>query len=371
MPAHSTSLTSGNRPITLDFVSDIRRKRAQHRNGSSWFLSLLMMAAEKQCSDPRDRLYGLIGLASSEVQQHLRITYDRTSAEVYLSYAKWAVERPGGPLVLILACSKKPMAGLPSWCPNFDAPSRTLGLGLLASTTNYHAGFEAGDQNQTCFIISSQDSNSIKTRGFLVDKILNKVQSRWKDSESSEIFQRETAAQALAWEAACLKLSQKVYKQPATVPEGHWRTLIANKLINQACVTNQRREYNLLLRVLQYIYTQGQQPLHEGPRTWELLGLTISETVNVQTFGTSVNQATQGHSFISTTEGRIGLVPEEAQAGDLICVLYNVSTPLILRPRAYDKRLHELIGESYIHGLMDGETLQMYSPEQAQGFMID
>jgi hypothetical protein len=61
------------------------------------------------------------------------------------------------------------------------------------------------------------------------------------------------------------------------------------------------------------------------------------ETANVQIFGTSVEQATQGRRFISTAEGRIGLVPEEAQAGDPICVLYNVSTPLILWPRAYDK----------------------------------
>jgi hypothetical protein len=49
-------------------------------------------------------------------------------------------------------------------------------------------------------------------------------------------------------------------------------------------------------------------------------------------------------------------MPEEAQAGDFIGVFYNVSASLILRLRAYDKRLQELIGESYIHGLMDGEA---------------
>ena len=102
----------------------------------------------------------------------------------------------------------------------FNAPSRSLGLGLLADRTNYHAGFENGGKPQTCFIIYSQGFNSIETQGFLVDKILNEVQSRWKDSERSDIFQRETAAQDLAWKAACLKLSQKVINSRPLFPKG-------------------------------------------------------------------------------------------------------------------------------------------------------
>jgi hypothetical protein len=102
-----------------------------------------------------------------------------------------------------------------------------------------------------------------------------------------------------------------------------------------------------------------------------MLGLTAGEMSNTADYETSVNQATHCRSFVSTEGGRIGLVPDHARVGDLICVLHNVSTPLILRPRAYDEKIHELIGESYVHGLMSGEALDMYSEEQPQEFLID
>ena len=58
--------------------------------------------------------------------------------------------------------------------------------------------------------------------------------------------------------------------------------------------------------------------------------------------------------FCSTTDGRIGLVPRSAAAGDVICVLYGGRVPYVLRPC---KDGYTLIGECYIHGLMDGEAM--------------
>jgi hypothetical protein len=52
-------------------------------------------------------------------------------------------------------------------------------------------------------------------------------------------------------------------------------------------------------------------------------------------------------------KGYIGLVPYDSKAGDLICIIYGAVTPFILRKRP--ETGFQLIGEAYVHGIMDGE----------------
>jgi hypothetical protein len=63
--------------------------------------------------------------------------------------------------------------------------------------------------------------------------------------------------------------------------------------------------------------------------------------------------------FVSKANRWIGLAPTDARVGDLICILYGCSVPVILRPQTVDGRdVWILIGECYVHGLMDGEAME-------------
>ena len=57
-----------------------------------------------------------------------------------------------------------------------------------------------------------------------------------------------------------------------------------------------------------------------------------------------------------------GLGPKGAREGDLICVLFGCSVPVILRaqrdPDTSEITHHEIIGECYIYGWMDGEAIK-------------
>jgi hypothetical protein len=62
--------------------------------------------------------------------------------------------------------------------------------------------------------------------------------------------------------------------------------------------------------------------------------------------------------FCVTETGLIGMVPREAQKGDVICVMDGASVPFVLRQSTDSMRVpstYQLVGESYIHGMMDGE----------------
>ncbi len=60
-----------------------------------------------------------------------------------------------------------------------------------------------------------------------------------------------------------------------------------------------------------------------------------------------------GRTVMVTTSGWMGVVPVEAQVGDLICVVSGQETPYVLRRKAGDR--YTFVGECYVHGIMDGE----------------
>jgi hypothetical protein len=58
----------------------------------------------------------------------------------------------------------------------------------------------------------------------------------------------------------------------------------------------------------------------------------------------------------------LGLAPLEAKAGDKICIFYGCSVPVILCEHMDSFGHHfQFIGESYVHGMMDGEALNHQS----------
>jgi len=59
--------------------------------------------------------------------------------------------------------------------------------------------------------------------------------------------------------------------------------------------------------------------------------------------------------IFSTQKGYLGSAPEEGQEGDMICVLMGGEVTFILRKNG-DSHCH-LIGECYVHGIMDGKAM--------------
>jgi hypothetical protein len=60
--------------------------------------------------------------------------------------------------------------------------------------------------------------------------------------------------------------------------------------------------------------------------------------------------------FISSSCGYIGLGSENILPGDTICIFLGAEVPFILREKPNGQ--YTLIGEAYIHGIMDGEFME-------------
>lgn len=61
-------------------------------------------------------------------------------------------------------------------------------------------------------------------------------------------------------------------------------------------------------------------------------------------------------------EKLFGICPPHSESGDLICILYGCSVPVILRKQGDYMRL---VGEAYVHGHMDGEAVEDFEDDSA------
>jgi hypothetical protein len=61
--------------------------------------------------------------------------------------------------------------------------------------------------------------------------------------------------------------------------------------------------------------------------------------------------------FFVTLDGRLGIGPRWTRKGDLVCVLFGGGVPYILCPKG---RRYSFIGESYVHGLMEGQAIEAW-----------
>lgn len=69
----------------------------------------------------------------------------------------------------------------------------------------------------------------------------------------------------------------------------------------------------------------------------------------------------------------VGLAPQYAKVGDQVCILYGCSVPVVLRrlPHAHGIPSWSLIGDAYVHGIMDGEVISSSTPEMLRSQEID
>jgi hypothetical protein len=67
------------------------------------------------------------------------------------------------------------------------------------------------------------------------------------------------------------------------------------------------------------------------------------------------SNAKQMRPFVSS-RGYLGLGPLLLEPGNLVCIFFGANVPFILR-KCQDSR-YQLIGETYLHGIMDGEFME-------------
>ncbi|KAK3378337.1 heterokaryon incompatibility protein-domain-containing protein [Podospora didyma] len=290
---------------------------------------LLNWAKYRRCTDPRDKIYGVLGLVSDAIADSVNVDYGLSVADVYKS-AFLAYLKVTKSLYLLRYChiGEKRTDG-PSWVPNWEngdeKGSNTASLELLSM--DLAAGYSSAVQTEC---LESDSVLQVMGRQCATISFVGAMASGSPDDVLQTMRQ---------WEPQDLEtMTNTEYLTGGTLLDAFLLTIFRGG-------TRERLpEYDgfLSMKDLRRAYLDARAT----PSSKEaLLGY-------IARHSTADNLAS-----MTTQEGYFCIAPPGAEAGDRVCVLLGCSLPLLLRPVRGTNCDFQVVGPCYIHGFMDGEAL--------------
>lgn len=341
-------------------------------------LPLLSRFRVFDATDPKDKLYGLCGLAdaSSGENPYIRIDYSKTRNEVYKDFALTHL-RQNANLDILSVPRMQESSGLPSWVPMWHVYDHAKSLVIEFKEKAQH--WEAGGKLAPCVQLRNDDKE-LGLKGFVVDTI-EIVGDAWKRQDIGslshkalvEIFDavRYQLHTCFQWESIAKAQSQEPYG-----PTGESRHDVIWQVTIGGCSTPEEyesmkekfeninisyRRHRLLhdLGLDQNLpaFTLGAIVMSLVYQASVVLGLKSAESLTPKDydFNNAAKEVGGDRRLFRTLEhGYLGLGPRLAKAGDKVVLAQGVKAPLILRPCKEDS-VFELVGDAYVQGLMKGE----------------
>ncbi|CBF81783.1 hypothetical protein AN5504.2 [Aspergillus nidulans FGSC A4] len=345
--------------LKIDVLDELRQ--AVQRNGGQPLRQLLWISRTSLSTDPRDRVYALLGL--------MHVSDDTDVTTILADYSKptWAVYAdamehifssgqgpyclsylflPGVDTVLpwtpMATSSDEEQAYLPTWVPDFSrqtSDSTTKPSGITFQPPANRGGASGAGAN--CHNGQRVSDRVLKVEGLWIDTIQETIPLGTSMDEVLASLPRIQATAMQAKERPCR------FEQPVAAlieqfkrKEPLWRMLISNKK-----------------------YMSGYD---EAPLAYEDMYLQLTEyprvTKNNRTqYEKCLVEGLGQKAFFTTNCGLVGTCVPDSRAGDIAVVLFGSPIPFILRPLPAgtngQSQMYALIGASYLSGIMDGEMV--------------
>ncbi|CAH0052378.1 unnamed protein product [Clonostachys solani] len=332
------------------------------------------MSRSRQCSDPRDKIFAILGLSTFDWPVD-DIDYKKSVQDVFLEFSS---KSSLGPLLYSIEDpSTRVTMGLPSWVPDY-----CVDLYPVSWMTRGGSIYSAGIQGE-CPLrrLDSQDNKILAVSGFVVDTV---------DAIGADYDEMTKGGGLLD----SLELLEEKLDNGSTyedIIEAFWRTLIAdlpgnsNRHPSSKVYGPSFRSASLHLIAAQILKAEisGSQLLsvksllesllaksksHDLP-TWDDVSNLVSLLSSDKTQG-NILDTTLGdmdiylnslramficRRFFTTSKGLLGIGSVVVLPGDKVVILEGSGYPFLLRATS-DGR-YRLIGHAHVRGIMYGEAL--------------
>ncbi|KAH9484582.1 Heterokaryon incompatibility protein 6, OR allele [Psilocybe cubensis] len=354
---------------------------------------------------PRDKVYGILGLCTSSDREAIKVDYTqrKTDGQVYKEAVEYVIKSQNNlqPLQFVQARSRKSM-DIPSWVPDLSSYGFSqLSGGFTASF------FHASDKPATwerlihpilsrmpspISVVSKQlvslflraeelpnvgmcatvsdNSDILTVRGLLFDtvsladpapqsNIYQQSDSIYLDhlSRSTKEDELSLLEATIRWQRYVAAHKENPYGTPAARYRAFWKTLIGNRFRGEHGLVLPPKEANISYEVL-----TKRRPVPAGLSYHSPLFLEMG------LFQARMAIVSSERSFIITERGFLGMAPDNSKPGDVVCIFQGGEVPFVLRPR--ENNQWELIGECYLHGIMEGTAVKRAHPKDVRLFHI-
>lgn len=313
-------------------------------------LDLLMRWRYREATDPRDKVYALLGLLTSNALASARYcNYDISPAALFTRVTLDLIRQEKGLRPLLGSAELRHVTPeLPTWAIDFACSNRVHGMRQCKWWNHSHRYKQFAACGKVGLPMALwNEGERFSLSGVLVDKILEVNEAFMVDASEAiddgklrdAIYGcHELVGRHNGWLTAS-QGEHEAYIAGGSWSNALWRTMIGDLIMLEAP----------LRRAQAYDEEDFYAFLEEGDRgrLYEsLCGMVVN------------------HAFFITERGYVGFGPTDAQIGDQIWVFYGGQVPFIMKRcvehSGADDERHELclIGDVYVHGIMDGQAVQ-------------
>ena len=325
--------------------------KARKLQGTERFLELLAMFRIRESTDPRDKIYGLLGMADTSFTRFISPDYALSVEELY-KLSTFALIKWSRSLDVFSHLHHSHSTTLPSFVPDWRSRLTISHSKYMFRLSSLHLYNASGSRKAE---ILRRHQNQLHTSGVLFDKISTILPGKEKKQRVDKI--RSYKALALIDE----RIDSIYCNSKQTVGEAFARTLFGDlKSQTEGLFVDRRLQTEDLALIEEW---QSFNPKVRSNQS--------TPVKNLYRMSSVFDVITGGRKFACTERGYFGFTPPTTKEGDLVAVLPGGKVPYILRsvvsgelnktetsPATDLGKCYVIVGDSYIHGIMDGEAFE-------------
>ena len=361
----STGMT---RPDGFGVLMDLSWTRTMVQNDDMSMSYLLHMVRLKEVTKPVDKVYGLLAIVGEDIRSAIKVNYAENDQQYWKAYVELAEQilTADGPgfWLLCMASSRERPEQLPTWCPNLNSLTAEY---LDFGNQNWRAGL--GDKPaKKGDIRLIEGSSSIQIPGFRVDVVDEVIHMGGPFSPAVGQEDRGEDGNTVAFlemDTRCLELTRRCFGDVNDAQDAYARTLIVNSWIDGSSIQLSQSER------VRDAYEHSRAYLTQNvTSTTEAIYIPADDAREqlAQQYITQLGWW-QERPFYTTKNGRIGRGAFNMREGDAICVFYEAGPVFILR-HEQGSDIWKLVGDAYLHGCMDLDSMPEAGREQDMAFII-
>lgn len=322
-------------------------------------LDVIRICRTKMASEPRDKIFGVLGVLPDDVRYHFLPDYNASLREVYTNVVDFLLHTTRRVDVICEAIYYPIYTNtvrLPTWVPDWSHIPSTAALGLsygFTAASNVDAQFDFLDPPQrTRLRLSAIYLDTVRIRGIAVGTFCTlddylMAFLHWQAKPFGNHIAKDGEAKAEKDEAFCrsIGLGQSWGERPEKSTEICYSLFV---FLIQERFPHIRMED----RLQKYAERMGER-LQKRPEQTRESTLKDMRLAILHRYASCM----EGRCFFITQDGLMGMGSGLMKDGDVICVPLGCRTPVILRPQGKDDE-YRFVGDAYVDEYMDGKAIK-------------
>lgn len=347
---------------TLRHISTVMRRDIAFQND---FFKMLCLCRTFKSTDPRDKIYALLGMSTDPVARRIRPDYtkDITSVFVEFTVADMTAQTSLRHIIVAPSYARSESMDLPSWVPDWTQAPAAMNFDFIAT---YRASgdvpprFSVSRDGRVLYVTGKHLSSPAK-----IGKTISEIQAVNEHLNATGQQRQPTFKWIYDWLTDCHGVA---FGENVNISRDFCDTDEYTAFLKALCCELDydvsTPPFDSYLRSIRYMYRHAKTLLGLYNPDATLQSDSYYNVASVFSQQVLVLQRDVLNSvllkrFCRLATGQIGWVSPDTRLTDTVSVLYGCRHPLVLRP--VDEIHVKLVGDCYFQGLMDGQALRSNS----------